>query len=333
MSDEIELDLALAEELAVRACTAVGATKATTRSLVNATLSAALHGPPTLGFPHFVDYLNSFHEGRINLHASPTFERPFPAFIECDADAGIAQLGFDLAFESLVGAVRTNGIAIFTQANSYTTGELGYYARRLAAEGVVSIAATNANAMVVSKPGSPAVYSTNPLAFAFPLGSGAPALLIDQASSETAFVNVVAAASEGRPITPGWAVDKDGNHTTDAALAMEGALLPFGGRKGANVALMVEMLSAGLSGGRWSLDVPDFRAGEASPQVGLTVIAMMPGFDQQANRNRALVQTRRLEAHGVHIPGVSGRDCSPATKTAVSLPRRVYEQILRFAGV
>jgi LDH2 family malate/lactate/ureidoglycolate dehydrogenase len=332
MPDEVSLGLAEAEELAKRACLAAGATEATARSLVDATLSAALYGPPTLGFPHLVDYLNSFRDGRINCDPSPTLQRPFPAFFVSDADRGIAQLGFDRAFEDLVGAVREFGVAVFTQTNSYTAGELGYFVRRFAVEGIVAIAATNANAMVVAKPGGPAVYSTNPLAFGFPLGEDSLPLIIDQASSATAFVNIVAAAAEGRSIPEGWAVDENGTDTQDATKALAGALLPFGGRKGANVALMVEMLSAGLSGGPWSLDTADFRSGTASPAVGLTVIAMMPGPAGDDRVGRARKQAARLKEHGVFVPGVSGIEYPRPPSEGLRMPRSVYENITEIAG-
>ena len=332
MLDEILLDRTEAEALAMRACLAAGAGEATARSLVDATLSAALYGPAMLGFPHMVDYLDSFREGRINCNPSPRCERPYPAFFVADADRGIAQLGFDLAFDDLVAAVRNCGLAIFTQTNSYTAGELGYYVRRLAGEGIVGIAATNANAMVVAKAGGPAVYSTNPMAFGFPLGEGSLPLIIDQASSATAYVNIVAAAAEGRGIPAGWAVDEAGNDTQDAARALGGALLPFGGRKGANVALMVEMLSAGLSGGPWSLDTPSFREGSASPAVGLTVVAMMPGRTDDGLVERARRQADRLQQHGVFVPGVSGMEYPRPATEGVKVPRAVFEAVVKIAG-
>ncbi|RFB83194.1 malate dehydrogenase [Rhizobium leguminosarum bv. trifolii] len=332
MSDEVLLDQAEAETLAIRACRAAGAAPSTARALVDATLSAALFGPATLGFPHMVDYLDSFREGRINCDPTPTCERPFPAFFVADADRGIAQLGFDRAFNDLAEAARTFGVAIFTQTNSYTTGELGYYVRRLAGEGLAGIAATNANAMVVAKAGGPAVYSTNPMAFGFPLGEGSLPLIIDQASSATAYVNIVAAAAEGRAIPEGWAVDAAGIDTQDAAKALEGALLPFGGRKGANVALMVEMLSAGLSGGPWSLDTPSFREGSASPAVGLTVVAMMPGRADDGLIERARRQAGRLQEKGVFVPGVSGIDHPRLASERLKVPRSVFEAVTRIAG-
>ncbi|OWV81813.1 malate dehydrogenase [Rhizobium sp. R634] len=332
MTDEILLERAQAESLAMRACLAAGAGEATARSLVDATLSAMLYGPAALGLPHMVDYLDSFREGRINCDPVPSCERPYPAFFVADADGGIAQLGFDLAFDQLVEAARTFGVAIFTQTNSYTAGELGYYVRRLAGEGIVGLAATNANAMVVAKAGGPAVYSTNPMAFAFPLGEGSLPVVIDQASSATAYVNIVAAAAEGRSIPEGWAVDEAGKDTQDAAKALGGALLPFGGRKGANVALMVEMLSAGLSGGPWSLDTPSFREGSASPAVGLTVVAMMPGRTDGGLIERARRQAGRLQERGVFVPGVSGIDHPRPASEMLKVPRSVFEAVTRVAG-
>lgn len=331
MAEDVELTQTDAEELAMRACLGAGADGQSARSLVDATLSAARFGPATLGFPHMVDYLNSFREGRINCDPAPTLARPFPAMLASDADGGIAQLGFDRAFGDFVGATRSFGIAIFTQTNSYTAGELGYYVRRLAGEGLVGLAATNANAMVAPKAGGPVVYGTNPMAFGFPLGENSLPLIIDQASSATAYVNIVAAAEDGRKIPAGWAVDEQGTDTEDPHKALAGALLPFGGRKGGNVALLVEMLSAGLSGGPWSLDAPDFRSGSSRPAVGLTVVAMMPGTPADGRIVRAHEQARRLEGLGVFIPGVSGMEFPPPPSKGLKMPRGVHEAIRGFA--
>lgn len=328
MADDVTLSVREAEDLATKACRGAGATEPTTRSLVSATMSAALFGPPTLGFPHLVDYLNSFRDGRINTDPQPTLNRPYTAFFVSDADRGIAQLGFDKAFDQFVATIRHFGVAVFTQTNSYTAGELGYFVRRLALEGIVGLAATNANAMVVAKAGGPAVYSTNPMALGFPLGNGSAPMIIDQASSATAFVNIVAAASEGRSIPQGWAVDANGEGTQDPNLALKGALLAFGGRKGANVALMVEMMSAGLSGGPWSVDTPDFRSGNVSPGVGMTVIGMMPGADEAISIARARKQSDRLAGLGVFIPGVTGQ----SEIEELTIPGRVHRRVLEFAA-
>jgi (2R)-3-sulfolactate dehydrogenase (NADP+) len=288
--------------LGIAACRASGASEAVAMSLVEATLSSELAGRPEVGFAHLPDYLEGMRAGRINGMAEPTITRPLPAFIHSDAAGGIAQLGFDRAFGDLVAAANAFGVAVFSQSRSYTAGEIGYYVRRLAQSGLVSIAAANAHAMVCAAPGVGPSYGTNPIAFGAPMGEGRSPLVFDQSTSATAFVNVARAASLGRAIPAGWAVDADGNPTTDAAEAVRGALLPAGGFKGANLALMVEVLSAGLSGGLWSLDAGHFRKGGDCPDIGLTVIAISPaaapGFAE-----RLADETARLAAMGVHIPG------------------------------
>ncbi|MBC7279178.1 Ldh family oxidoreductase, partial [Nocardioides sp.] len=100
-------------------------------------------------------------------------------------------------------------------------------------------------------------------------------LLVDQASSATAWVAVRAAAERGEPIPPGVAVDPSGAPTTDAAAGIAGALLPFGGYKGGNIALLVELLAT-IAGGTFSSDAPPFQAGERSPGVGAMIIGVSP---------------------------------------------------------
>ena len=308
LSEEtVELNLLDARKLALRACKGVGADSRTASSLVDATISAAIIGPIALGFPHFVDYLHSFEAGRINPAPQPKLFRPLPAFINSDADKGIAQLGFDLAFPEIVQTARLYGIAVFAQSNSYPAGELGYYVRRMANAGLIAFGFTNANAMVAPYAGAPKIYSTNPMAFAYPLGEEHPPLVIDQSSGATAYINIAAAAAEGREIPAGWAVDSNGRDTTDAREAVAGALLPFGGRKGANVALLVEMLSAGLTGSSWSVDAPNFNSGNQCPAVGMTIFALVTNPAMANASERARAHTCRLREAGVYIPGIRVR--------------------------
>lgn len=257
--------------------------------------------------PHLVDYLAALKAGRLNGRAQPRLSQPYPAFLESDADGGIAQLGFEIARPRLVEVARTFGLCLFTQRRSFTTGELGYYVRHLAADGLVSMAFTNAHALMTPAVGCPAVYSTNPFAFAYPLGEGVKPIVIDQSASATAFVNIVAAARRGEVLEQGIAVDVSGQPTRDAGQALLGALLPFGGRKGANIALLVEMMAAGLTGGSWSSEAESFQDSGSPLNTGLTVIAMMPGRDAEAAMRRAAAHVAFLEEQGVHIPGQKPR--------------------------
>jgi (2R)-3-sulfolactate dehydrogenase (NADP+) len=208
-----------------------------------------------------------------------------------------------MALDDLVAAAETIGVAIFSQKNAYTAGALGYFAARLAERGLVCLAATNGPALLAGSGTTRPVFCTNPLAFAAPAGDGPP-LLIDQSSSATAFVSVRARAARGEDIPTGWALGPDGLPTTDPHAAMRGALLAFGGERGANIALMVEVLAAGLSGANWSLDAPSMSAGTKTPGAGLFVLAIDPrlfagGASQRIGRHLA----RLARDHGMHVPG------------------------------
>ncbi len=326
----LTLDAALA--LCERACRALGASPDVARSLATSIVAAEADGQPSVGFAHFLDYLDGMTAGRIDGKAEPVITRPAPAIILSDAAGGIAHLGFDRAFEDFVTTAHSFGLAAFVQRNAFTCGALGFFAGRLAEKGLVAFAATNGPAIVAPEGATKPVYCTNPLAFAAPRAGAAP-LLIDQSSSATAFVNVRAAADAGRPIPEGWAIDAEGRPTTNAAAAVTGALLAFGGARGANIALMVEVLAAGLSGAHWSLDAPPFGVGSEGPGTGLFVLALDPKLIDPDFEARMAAHTARLaEDYDVHIPGpakVAARN--RARQEGVDLPAALHKRIAAVA--
>src|SRR5277367_6619500 len=127
-----------ATDLAAQAARAAGANDETALSLARATVSANTHGKGSSGFSHLMDYLAALRAGRIVGDAEPFVTSPAPAAIHCDARGGIAQLGFDRVFDDLRRRAESFGLALFSQHGSYTTGELGYYPRRLAEAGLVA---------------------------------------------------------------------------------------------------------------------------------------------------------------------------------------------------
>lgn len=327
MRDDIQLSLAEIEALVREACAVHGMADAAAISLAAATISAEASGNRAVGLYHLLDYLKALEDKRIDGQAAPQITSPAPALIKIDARRGIAQYGFDLAFDDLTTRARTFGIALLSQHNSYTTGELGYYPWRLAKAGLAAIAVTNGPALMTVPGGRKPVYCTNPLAFAAPRANGPP-LLIDQSSSSTAFVNIRAAAEAGTSLPEGWAVDGQGQPTTDAGEALKGALLTFGGNRGANLALMVEVMAAGLGAANWSMDAPGFEAGADSPGAGLVVIAITPALLDPDFETRLDEQLRRLAGEGVHIPG---RDKAArldgARHTGIRLSRKLVETL------
>ncbi|WP_321786365.1 Ldh family oxidoreductase [Burkholderia pyrrocinia] len=288
--------------IAYDAIKAAGANDAIADALADAVISAELAGSKAVGFAHLPDYLDGFANGRIAVNAEPEASFPALAAVRVDARGGIAQLAYDRVFGELVGRAKTYGVVTLGVSNGFTVGELGYYTRRLAEAGLVALGTCNATAQMTTLESGTAVFGTNPVSFAAPVANGRP-FVIDQASSATAFVSVRRAAEAGEAIPDGWAVDEQGRPTTDARAAIHGLLLPFGGARGANIAMMMEILAAGVTGANWSMDAPHYAKGDDTPGVGLFLVALQADVFAPNFESRLAAQLERLARAGVRIPG------------------------------
>lgn len=313
-----------AQGIAHSAIKAVGANDAIAQSLANAVVSAELAGSKAVGFAHLPDYLDGFIKGRIAKDADPEISFPALSAVMVDAQKGIAQLGFDRVFDELVNRANSYGVVVLALSNSYTVGELGYYTRRLAESGLVSLATCNATAQMTTLESGKAVYGTNPVSFAAPVLNDRP-FVIDQASSATAFVNIRRAAQNGETIPEGWAVNETGEPTTDAREAVKGLLLAFGGARGANIAMIMEILAAGMTGANWSMDAPPYAEGSECPGVGLFLVAIKPELLAGDFKSRLTSHIARLAAAGVRIPG------SHIKVHEIDVPQPVIDRVQGYA--
>ena len=301
---EVRLSLDEARDLAVQALRACGSSEEAAALLAVAVVESESQGYPSVGLAHLLDYCDGLRQGRINGRAEPTVSRPRPAVLRVDGDGGIPHLGFQRVLEELVQRTGECGLALFLSHNAFTCAGLGYFTQRLAERGLAGLAMTNGGPALMAAAGtSTAVYCTNPLSFAVPRGEDPP-LVIDQSCSATAYVNIRNAAREGRAIPEGWALDSQGNATTNAQAALGGTLLPAGGARGANLALMVEILAAGLGGANWSMDAPSAFEGTRSPSTGLFVLAIDPALPGNGTVPRINEFLHRLAGEfRVYVPG------------------------------
>ncbi|RIJ71399.1 Ldh family oxidoreductase [Nakamurella silvestris] len=311
---------ALCESAVLRA----GGSSDTAAALASATVAAEQRGRPEVGAGHLLDHLDALRNGRLNGTAHPRVLSRRACVVTVDADRGAAQLAFDRAFDTLVDSARTNGVAVLSVHNSFTAGELGHYTSRVAETGLISMACANSPALMAVYGAHEAITGTNPISFALPHPRGPR--MFDQATSATAWVRVRDAAARGESIPEGWALDPDGNPTTDARTALTGALLPFGGVKGANIAMMVEMLAA-LAGGSFSLDAAPFDSGSRSPGLGLFVAAIDPTAFDVSYPERAEGHLARLASgYGADF----GRRKTPIAE--IGLSDETYQALLAASG-
>ncbi|PJK20420.1 Ldh family oxidoreductase [Mycolicibacterium goodii] len=300
-SPEVPVQRAVIARLARIAMQRAGAADNVAELLVDAALFAEDRGMRGVGVAHLLDYLRAIDDGRMDATAVPTMDRLGPALLACDAQGGPFHTGFDAVFDDLVAAARNAGVAVFVQSGAFAGGQLGWFTERLSTHGLAALGAINSNALLATAPGTGRVLGTNPMSYSFPRPDG-QVMTVDQAASASAYVNVREAAAKGQPIPDGWAVDSAGVPTTDADAALRGAMLPFGGYKGANIAWMVELL-AGMSGGNWSIDSPPFDSGFECPGVGMFILAIDVSKLRHDFVERADAHIRRLGKQGVRPPG------------------------------
>ena len=320
--DTKTLSLAEIEDLALRALVAAGTHEANARPLAVATAATEADGVASHGLAYIPIYCEHVQCGKVDGHATPTVEQPRPAYLSADAATGFAHAAIDLGFEKLVPLAREQGIASLSVRNSYNCGVLGYHTARLAGDGLVALGFTNAPASIAASGGSKPVVGTNPFSLAVPGASG-PAILIDQSASTIAKSEVMKHAREGKPIPEGWALDADGNPTTDPDAGLKGSMAPSGGYKGVGVATMVEVFAAALSGATLGIHASPF-AGTAGgpPKTGQFFIAIDPSVNEGfAARIDDLVAAVRAQ-DGAHLPG-DGRAAARARAATDGVPVNV----------
>jgi len=251
-------------------------------------------------------YLSTLASGWVDGSAVPVLEDARTSFLRVDAANGFAQPALALAAPLAMARARETGACVVAIRRSHHFAALWPDVEPFAEQGLVALAMVNSMAVVVPAGARQPVYGTNPLAFAAPREGGI--VVFDQAVSTMAHGDVQIAAREGRSLPPRTGVDANGAPTDDPRAVLDGgALLAFGGHKGASIALMIEIMAAALTGGAFSHEV-DWSAhpGAQTPCTGETIILIDPsrggcgsGFAARVDQMLAAL----LNAGQTRLPG------------------------------
>lgn len=304
-------------------------------SILAANCAAAQRdGSTSHGVFRIPNYVSTIQSGYVSGTVEPRVEDVAPGFIRADSGNGFAQVALARARSLLEQKAKANGIAILAIRNSHHLGALYLDIEDFAEKGFIALAFVNSMAVVAPPEAHSPVYGTNPMAFAAPREGAAP-LVFDQASSSMAHGDLQVARREGRRLPSGCAIDSKGIETTDPAQALEGgALLTFGGHKGASIALMVELLCAALVGADFSYEVDwSTTPGAKSARTGQTIILIDPntggaGLAPFPMRVNDLVSALRAAGQR-RIPGdrrLARR--SPQGDGTVSISREEWESLV-----
>lgn len=210
-------------------------------------VDADVQGTSTHGVSRLNIYLDRMGRGLIDPRATLTVDRASGSVLALDAGNGLGQVQAMKALDLLIPLAQSHGVAAAVIRNSQHFGALSYYCNRAAERGMILLAMTNCEPAMAPAGGYEPFFGTNPVAASFPTGQGFP-VKVDLATSVVARGNIIAANKMSESIPEGWALNRSGEPTTDAAEALLGTVQTMAGHKGYALALMVEIFSSILSG-------------------------------------------------------------------------------------
>jgi len=327
----IHMTVAEARALGEAAMRGAGYDAEDARILTDHVLDAALCGYEYSGLPkllNVVDYPN-FRQPRRPVSV---VRETGPAAV-LDGGNTTGMVAAYRASEATIQRAQTHGLAIVCMGNTWMTGRSAYYCEMIARAGLVAIHTVAAPPAVAPFGGTSPVLGTNPIAFGFPT-EGDP-LVIDMGTSAFMATDLQFRARLGLPIPEGVALGPDGKPTTDAAVARQGVLLPFGGTesgyKGFGLALAMDALGALTVGMR-----------SADAESGYVFIAFKPSLFLPDDAYRHEVSRRIAELKAsprqpgvteIRIPG----ERSSATRRrllleGIEVDRKIYDALGRLAA-
>jgi (2R)-3-sulfolactate dehydrogenase (NADP+) len=305
----VRLAVAELQQRVARALERAGASAPMATSTARALVLAEAQGLGSHGLARVGQYATHLRNGRADGSAVPHVLRRRGGALVVDAAGGLAFPACELAVAEAMAAAREHGVAFAGVVRSHHAGVIVDHLRPAAAAGLVGLGFANSPAAMPAAGGKHPIFGTNPVAAAFPRGGGHDPLLVDLSLSEVARGKVMVAAKAGQPIPPGWALDAQGEPTTDAKAALAGSMLPIGAvssSKGAMLALVVELLVTALIGANFGFEASSFFVDEGNrPGIGQAFVIVDPralAGEGYFARVEVLV-AELLKDDGVRLPG------------------------------
>jgi (2R)-3-sulfolactate dehydrogenase (NADP+) len=302
------------------------------KEVADALINAEFDGQAGHGLSRIPSYVEQVLSGKVAGNVTPLLLSSKGSVIRVDANQGFAFPAISLALSEITKTCKSFGIAAASISRSHHFGQAGRHVERLAEDGLIGLMFGNTPKAIPPWGGTKPLFGTNPIAFASPRETAAP-LVIDMSLSKVARGKVMVANQLNEKIPEGWAIDQDGRPTTDAKKALEGAMLPIGDAKGSALALMVEVLAAGLTGSNFGFEASSFLNAEGdSPGVGQLIIAIDPSFfsgESFGERTETLVGAI-LEQPSTRLPGDKRLEKRKLREKLekITISKELYEKIM-----
>lgn len=253
-----------------RAC---GMSDADAAVLADSLVQADLRGIHSHGVLRVPDYVAKLTVEGVNPRGVPRVVSQTGGVMVVDCDNNMGQIGGVFAMRQAVECARTLGIAAAAVGGSNHCGTMDYYVRLAVAEDMIGLATTNALPTMAPWGGIDKIIGLNPIGIGIPGGEEGP-IVLDIALGATAHGKIRVYHQKGEQIPEGWAFDKNGRPTTDAAAALEGLIQPIGAFKGLGLAVCMGVLSSLLSGAGYGTESGNMVDGATAGADGQFYVAV-----------------------------------------------------------
>lgn len=221
--------------------------------------------------------LRTVKAGKVKPDAVPELiPQEASAIVRVNAMGGFANPAFELGLPVLAERARSCGIAAMAVNDCTHFSALWPEVEALTQNGLAGMVMCPSYATVAPAGGNKPLLGTNPFAFGWPRKDTDP-YVFDFATSVAARGEIELYRRAGKPLPEGWAIDADGNPTTDPEAALAGSMLTFGGHKGSAIGTMIELLAGIMIGDLTSPEVLDFLGTTTlAPFHGELIVAFSP---------------------------------------------------------
>jgi LDH2 family malate/lactate/ureidoglycolate dehydrogenase len=302
-------------------------------------VEADLRGQSSHGIARLPMLVARIQAGLLVPDAVATMNWRRDSVLSVDGARGFGPVVAQQALE--IGATRaqTTGIALIAISNSNHLGILAPYVENVAAKGLICIALTTSEALVHPWGGRDAMVGTNPLAIAVPADPSP--FVLDMATGQISMGKIIHYSQIGRSLEPGWAVDGEGEPTTDPQAALGGSISPFGGPKGFALGLAFEVLVGSLTNSALGRDVHGTldaeevcNKGDVFVCIDQTVVTGVPRSDEVSKYLNDVRSTPAVAGSaGVRIPGErAASERARRTTSGVEVALTSWEAAVDLAG-
>ncbi len=333
MPDTVRMSLDEVRTLATEAFLANGMSPANAEIIAGVVTAAEADGTHSHGLFRIPGYVSCMKNGRVDGTAVPDVTDVAPGLVAVDGKGGFSPPAIDAGRAMAVEKAKAQGIAALGLRNCGNLNALWWDVEQFATAGLIAMAMSSTRSYVAPWGGDKALFGTDPFAFACPR-QGLPPMGFDFATSASARGEIQVAAREGHAIPEGWALDKDGNATTDPKAALEGVQLPFGGHKGNALIIMVELLACGLTGGNFCFEAEQKAVAHGSEDsgpahAGEVIILIDPaGYNGSVLERIEGLFDAILAQEGTRIPGDRRYVARALSKEqGIDCPAALYNQI------